>query len=99
MTKRGRQKKSPKMNSPKMNSPKMMMSPRLSNLRKYQFSDKLQTFNEKVGDRIDLFLNVNTLLDIDGTYSLCAFFKCFVKSELSQNESPHMLQFSFFIRL
>ena len=45
-------KKSPKMNSPKMNSPKMMMSPRLSNLRKYQFSDKLQTFNEKVGGGI-----------------------------------------------
>ena len=42
--------KRPKMNSPKlMNSPKMAMSPRLSNLRKYQFSDKLQTFNEKVG--------------------------------------------------
>ena len=44
----GRRKKVTKMNSPKMNSPKMMMSPRLSNLRKYQFSDKLQTFNEKV---------------------------------------------------
>ena len=43
------------MNSPKMNSPKMMMSPRLSNLRKYQFSDKLQTFNEKVGGSIHLF--------------------------------------------
>ena len=37
------------MNSPKLTyAPKLTLSPRLSNLRKYHISDKLQNFHGKV---------------------------------------------------